>query len=94
MFEWWRQITYPRYERRVGASDDLAVFERLVDGPWTPAMVARMPIEVLLAGPKLGGISPETRKVIDLEVARRMQAPSAYVGYLIGIAGVLVAIFD
>ena len=92
MFEWWRRWTYPKWESRVAGSEKLADFERLTEGPWTPDMVRRMPAEVLLKGPTLGGINRATRHIIDTEIERRMQVPSARLGHAIGAAGVMVAL--
>ena len=87
MADYLRRWTYRRYEKRIGAADDLALFEALVSGPWTLEMAARMPEEVLLQGPQFGNIDADTRRIIDLELARRVgvrqQRPAKFVALVV-----------
>ena len=73
MIESWRRWRYKRYEARVSSSDDFAEFEQLFAGPWTPDLVRKMPWDVLLKGPG-DQIDSQTRKIIDLEVGRRLNS--------------------
>ena len=85
MFEWLRKWNYSRYEAGFASHEDLAVFESFASGPWTPAMAARMPWDILLKGPQLGGIDADTRRVIDLEVARRFRSRQPLFANLIAL---------
>lgn len=91
MFERLRKWAYPRYAARIGASDDLADFEAFAAGPWTPDMARRMPWEILVKGPQLGAIDPETRRVIDLEIARRFESRQPLVGNVIALAALALS---
>ncbi len=70
MIERWRRWAYKRYEARLSSTRDFALFEQWASGPWTPEVVSRMPWEILIKRPQLGGIDGETRKVIDLEIEK------------------------
>jgi hypothetical protein len=91
MIELWRRWTYRRYEKKMGSADDLAVFDRLVSGPWTLEMAALMPEEVLVRGPQMGGIDADTRRVIDLELARRVGVGQQLPGNLIALLALAVS---
>lgn len=92
MFEAWRRWTYKRYEARVASSDDFAKFDKFASGPWTPEMVSKMPWDVLVKGPQLGGIDAQTRHVIDMEMARRAQPVSPVIANIIAILALGVSI--
>lgn len=85
---WWR---YNRYEARVAAAEDFAVFEQWANGPWTPEMVAIMPWDVLVRGPQFGGIDAESRRVIDLEIDRRFQSRQPLIANVIAFGALIVA---
>lgn len=92
MFEWWRRWAYGRYETRIASTDDFAQFDRLASGPWTPEIVRKMPWDVLVSGPKMGGIDPQSRRVIDMEMARRAQPFSPVIANIISVAALGVSI--
>lgn len=92
MLEAWRRFRYKRYEARVSSTDDFAEFDQFASGPWTPAMVSKMPWDVLVKGPQLGGINEQTRKVIDMEMARRAQPVSAVIANILALAAVIISI--
>lgn len=93
MFEAWRWWRYNRYEARIGAAEDFAVFEQWANGPWTPDMVKIMPWDVLVKGPQFGGIDAGTRKVIDLEIDKRFQSRQPLVANIIAFAALIVSAF-
>lgn len=76
----------------MGSSDDLEVFEKLVSGPWTPDMARKMPWDILVNGPQLNGIDSETRSVIELEKARRIQPLHTSMNTIISSLALIVAI--
>lgn len=92
MFEAWRRWNYSRWSNERGASEDFKEFEEWAVGPWTPAIAKKIPIVELLAGPPMGAIDPQTRKIIDLEVARRSQSISPIIANLISALALIVAI--
>jgi hypothetical protein len=91
MIESWRRWRYKRYEARVSRTDDFALFDQFASGPWTLEMVSKMPWDVLTRGPQLGGIDPQTRRVIDMEMARRAQPINAKVANIIAIVAIFVS---
>lgn len=91
MIEAWRKWRYKRYEAKVAAADDFAVFDKWASGPWTPDIVCKMPAEVLIKGPQFGGIDAETRKVIDLELSRRFQSQQPLIGNLLAFAALILS---
>jgi hypothetical protein len=93
VFEWWRQWTYRRYEARYSSSEDFAKFEQFASGPWTPEMAARAPWDILMKGPQLGGIDPQTRKVIDLEVERRLRSSQPLISNIIATLALIFSAF-
>lgn len=92
MFEWWRRWAYLRYETRIASTDDFAQFDQLASGPWTPEIARKMPWDVLVSGPKMGGIDLQSRRVIDMEMARRAQPFSPVIANLISVAALVVSI--
>lgn len=93
MIEAWRRWQYKRYEARVSSTDDFAKFDQFASGPWTPEMVFRMPWDVLVKGPQLGGIDAQTRRVIDMEMARRAQPVSPIIANVIAVLALIVSVF-
>lgn len=93
MIEAWRRWRYKRYEARVSSTDDFAQFDQFASGPWTPEMVSKMPWDVLVKGPQLGGIDAQTRRVIDMEMARRAQPVSPIISNVIAGLALIVSIF-
>ena len=91
MIEHWRRWRYKRYESRVSGSDDFAEFEKLFSGPWTPDLVRKMPWDVLLKGPG-AQIDPQTRKIIDLEVGRRLNSTQPVIANFISFFAFIVAV--
>lgn len=91
MIEAWRKWRYKRYEAQVSSTEDFAEFDHWASGPWTPDMVAKMPWDVLIKGPQLGGIDAETRRVIDLEVEQRFQSRQPLIGNAIGLVALVVS---
>lgn len=91
MWEAWRRWAYKRFEKRA-ASAEFAEFDALASGPWTPEMVFKMPWDVLVAGPQFGGIDAQTRRVIDMEMARRAQPLSPIIANCISVAALVVSI--
>lgn len=83
MREIWRRWAYRRYEARVASADNFAEFEKFTTGPWSPDMVTKMPWDVLVKGPQLGSIDAETRRVIDMEMARRAQPLSPIIANVV-----------
>lgn len=92
MVEWWRRRTYRRYETKMSSADDFAQFEQWASGPWTPNMAAKMPWDILVKGPKLGGIDAQTRKVIDLEIEKRFRSRQPIIANVISLAALIIAI--
>jgi len=92
MFEFWRRWNYKRHEHKAGTSDDFADFEKWTSGPWTPDIAAKMPWDKLIQGPQLGGIDPETRRVIDLEIEKRYRSRQPIVANFISLAALIVAV--
>lgn len=93
VMEAWRRWRYKRYEARVSAADDFAQFERWASGPWTPDMVSKMPWDILIKGPQLGGIDGQTRKVIDWEIEKRFQSRQPIIANVISFLALIVSIF-
>lgn len=96
MIEEWRRWTYKRYEARLSTTGDFAQFEQFASGPWTPEMVSKMPWDILMKGPQLGGIDTQTRQVIDLEIQKRFRSRQPLVANVISffaLAVALVALF-
>ena len=91
MIEAWRRWNYSRLSKKLSASD-FKQFEEWASGPWTPAIAKKIPIAELLAGPPMGAIDAQTRKIIDLEVARRSQSISPIIANLISAWALIVAI--
>lgn len=92
MIELWRRWNYKRYEKSASTSDDFAKFEQFASGPWTSEIVSKMPWDVMVKGPQLGGIDEQTRKVIDMEMARRAQPASAAIANVIAALALVVSI--
>ena len=92
MIEAWRTWRYKRYEARVSSTDDFAQFDQFTSGPWTPKMVSKMPWDILVNGPQMGGIDPQTRRVIDMEMARRAQPLSPIIANIIAVLALIVSI--
>ena len=92
MFESLRKWRYQRYEARVSNAEDFAEFDAFASGPWTPDMVTIMPWDILIKGPQLGGIDADTRRVIDLEISRRVRSRQPLIANLIAFAALIVAI--
>ena len=92
MNDLWRRWRYPKYETSLATSDDFGQFSRFASGPWTPDMTVRMPWDVLIAGPKLGEIDPATRRVIDLEVERRLRSRQPVVANVIALASLVISL--
>ena len=94
MIDLWRRWRYPQYEVRLASSDDFTTFTRLASGPWTPDMTAKMPWDILIAGPKLGEIDPETRRVIDLKTEKRFRSRQPVFANPIACAALIVSLFS
>jgi hypothetical protein len=92
LFETWRRWRYKQYEARIASTDDFAQFDRWASGPWTPEMVSKMPWDILVKGPSMGGIDAQTRRVIDLEIEKRFRSIHPAMANLISIAALIVAI--
>lgn len=92
MIEAWRKWAYKRYEARIASTDDFAKFDQWASGPWTPDMAARMPWDILVRGPQLGGIDAQTRKVIDLEIDKRYRSRQPMIANLISVAALAIAV--
>jgi hypothetical protein len=92
LIEAWRRWKYRRLSEKLGASDDFKQFEEWASGPWTPALARKIPMAELLAGPPMGSIDAQTRKVIDLEVARRSQSISPIIANVISALALIVVI--
>lgn len=92
MIERWRRWAYKRYEGRVSTTDDFAQFDHWASGPWTPGMVAKMPWEILIKGPQLGGIDAQTRKIIDLEIEKRFRSRQPMIANLISFLALIIAL--
>lgn len=56
-------------------------------------MVSKMPWDVLVKGPQLGGIDAQTRRVIDMEMARRAQPVSPIIANVIAVLALIVSVF-
>ncbi|MGK6321352.1 hypothetical protein [Sphingomonas sp. DT-204] len=92
MMETWRRWNYARFSNKIGSSDDFAKFEGWASGPWTPAIARKIPTPELLAGPPMGSIDAQTRKIIDLEITRRAQPVSPMVANIIAILALIVSV--
>ncbi len=92
MIEAFRRWAYKRYEARVSATNDFAEFEQFASGPWTPAMTAAMPWDILVKGPQLGGIDAQTRRVIELEIESRLRSRQPLVANVIAFGALVVAL--
>ena len=92
MFEAWRRWNHKRYEARVSVTEDYAQFEQLVSGPWTTEMVSRMPWDILVKGPQFGNIDTQTRKLIDLEIEKRIQSRQPFIANVISFGALLIAV--
>ena len=92
MRERWRRWRYKRYEARVSSTEDFAQFDQFASGPWTPEMVSKMPWDVLTRGPQLGGIDAQTRRVIDMEMARRAQPISPIIANILAALALLISL--
>lgn len=88
----WRQWRYKRWETRVATGDDFGKFVKLLDGPWTPEIAARMPIDVLLSGPQFGQIDAQTRRIIDMELERRLRSWQPAISNIIALLALIVAV--
>lgn len=86
-----RKWRYRRYEAKIASTDDFAAFDKWASGPWTPDIVSNMPSEVLIKGPKFGGIDAETRRIIDLELGRRFESRQPFVGNLLAFAALILS---
>lgn len=91
MFETWRRLTYDQYERRIASADDFAKFEKFASGPWTPAIASKLPWDVLVRGPQMGAIDAQTRRVIDMEMARRAQPVSPIIANIVSMLALIVS---
>jgi hypothetical protein len=92
VFEAFRRWTYKRYEADISATDDFAQFERFSAGPWTPDMAGKMPWDVLIKGPQLGGIDAQTRKVIDMEIEKRFRSRQPIIANALSVLALAAAI--
>ena len=92
LFDAFRRWTYRRYEARVSTTDDFAEFDQWASGPWTPQIAAKMPWELLIKGPRLGGIDAETRRVIDLEIEKRHRSRQPFIANIISTLALIVAV--
>jgi len=92
MIERWREWNYNRLSNKIGASEDFTKFVEWESGPWTPAIARKVPFSRLLAGPPGGPIDAQTRRVIDIEIARRTQPLSPMVANIIAILALIVSI--
>lgn len=54
-------------------------------------MVTKMPWDVLVKGPQLGSIDAETRRVIDMEMARRAQPLSPIIANVISFLALILS---
>jgi hypothetical protein len=88
--EWWRRWRYRFVDQR-SSSTSFAKFEEWASGPWTPTIAAKIPMPELLAGPPMGGVNDQTRKVIDLELSKRYRSISPIVANVISLAALFVA---
>jgi len=75
----------------VASADNFAEFEKFTTGPWSPDMVTKMPWDVLVKGPQLGSIDAETRRVIDMEMARRAQPLSPIIANVISFLALILS---
>lgn len=73
MIEAWRRRNYPHLMKKIGSNDDFSEFVEWDSGPWTLEIARKLPERILRAGPPSGRIDADTRRVIDLEMARRSQ---------------------
>jgi hypothetical protein len=92
VFEAFRRWTYKRYEADISATDDFAQFEQFAAGPWTPDMAGKMPWDVLIKGPQLGGIDAQTRKVIDMEIEKRFRSRQPIIANALSVLALAAAI--
>ena len=92
MIEKWRRWTYKRYEARLSTTGDFAEFEQWASGPWTPEIVSKMPWDVLIKGPQLGGIDAQTRRVIDLEIEKRFRSRQPLVANVISFVALVISL--
>jgi len=92
MIDKWKRWRYKRWEARVAAGDDFAKFVSLLDGPWTPEIASKMPIDVLLSGPQFGQINGQTRKIIDMELERRLRSWQPAISNVIALLALVVAV--
>jgi len=92
MVERWRRWAYKRYEARTSTTDDFAQFEQWASGPWTPEMVSKMPWDILIKGPQLGGIDAQTRKIIDWEMEKRFRSRQPVIANVISFLALLIAL--
>jgi hypothetical protein len=91
--EAWRRWRYKRFVDQRSGADDFAKFEEWASGPWTPAIAAKIPMPELLAGPPMGAIDNQTRKVIDLELSKRYRSISPIIANIISLSALIVASF-
>lgn len=91
MFEAFRRWAYKRYEAKISATDDFAQFEQFATGPWTPDMVAKMPWDILIKGPQLGGTDAQTRRVIDMEIEKRFRSRQPVIANVLSVLALAVA---
>lgn len=75
----------------MASADNFAEFEKFTTGPWSPDMVTKMPWDVLVKGPQLGSIDAETRRVIDMEMARRAQPLSPIIANVISFLALILS---
>lgn len=92
MIEAWRRRNYPRLMKKIGSTDDFVEFVEWESGPWTLGMARKLPERVLRAGPPSGRIDADTRRVIDLEMARRSQFRANAVTICISILALAVSV--
>jgi hypothetical protein len=55
-------------------------------------MTAKMPWDILVKGPQLGGIDGQTRKAIDLEIEKRFRSRQPAIANVISLVALVVAI--
>ncbi|MDI7774396.1 hypothetical protein [Asticcacaulis sp. EMRT-3] len=94
MISVWRRWQYKKYEARISASDDFEKFNQFASGPWTPEIASKLPWDILVKGPQLGNIDVQTRKVIDMEIAKRCQSHQPFIANLLAVLAILISIIS
>jgi hypothetical protein len=55
-------------------------------------MAGKMPWDVLIKGPQLGGIDAQTRKVIDMEIEKRFRSRQPIIANALSVLALAAAI--